>query len=79
MKLIDSTFSEISEVAIPEHLKKPIKEMSFRELVDFQELKGFKKHWILHNIEQSRENLTKFASFMGYDSKWVYYAENNLI
>jgi superfamily II DNA or RNA helicase len=79
MKLIDSTFSEISEVTIPEHLKKPIKEMSFRELVDFQELKGFKKHWILHNIEQSRENLTKFASFMGYDSKWVYYAENNLI
>jgi superfamily II DNA or RNA helicase len=79
MMLIDSTFSEIGETAIPERLKKPIAEMSFRDLVDFQELKGFKKHWIFHNIEHNHENLTKFAAFMGYDSKWVYYAENNLI
>lgn len=74
---------ELSEInsdlkPIPEHLQKPYSEMSIPELIEIQELKGFKRHWILHNLEKTDENLKAFAKLMGYKDNWVYFAKKNL-
>jgi superfamily II DNA or RNA helicase len=63
---------------MPEYLQKPYNEMSFKELSEIQQMKGFKKHWILHQLDPTRENLVKFAEFMDYKPSWVYYAEKNI-
>jgi hypothetical protein len=80
IKMIESELVEIGSdmKEIPEHLKKPYSEMNFSELKEIQELKGFKKHWILHNIDKSDDNLKAFAEFMGYKSTWVHYAKKEI-
>jgi superfamily II DNA or RNA helicase len=78
-KMVDADFTELGEKqAIPEHLQKSYREMSFEELQQICEIKGFKKQWILHQFEPTHENLTKFANFMGYKKSWVFYAKNKL-
>lgn len=81
IKMIDSELVEIGSdmKEIPEHLRKPYSQMTFAELKEVQELKGFKKHWILHNIEKTDENLIKFAEFMGYKKSWIHFAKKNII
>lgn len=80
IKMIESELVEIGSdmKEIPEHLKKPYSEMNFAELKEIQELKGFKKHWILHQIEKSDENLKAFAEFMGYKKSWIHYAKKEI-
>jgi len=80
IKMIESELVEIGSdmKEIPEHLKKPYSEMNFDELKEIQELKGFKKHWILHQIEKSDENLKAFAEFMGYKKSWIHYAKKEI-
>lgn len=63
---------------IPSHLQKPYSEMTIEELIEIQELKGFKKHWILHNIEKTEDNLKEFAKIMGYKPTWIHYAKKNI-
>lgn len=83
-EMIETTMTEFGSsgdevVAIPENLQKPIEEMSIAELVDFQELKGFKKGWIFHQLDPDNlQQLRDFAKFMGYKPSWVHYARKNI-
>lgn len=82
-KMIETTMSELTDgasgiVEIPDHLKKPYSQMTFDELLEIQQLKGFKKHWILHQIEQTDENLKRFAEFMQYKPSWIHFAKKKI-
>lgn len=82
-KMIETEINEMIDgmsgiVVVPDHLKKPYSEMNFDELLEIQKIKGFKKHWILHQIEQTDENLTKFAEFMGYKKSWIHFAKKKI-
>jgi superfamily II DNA or RNA helicase len=83
-KMIETSISEMIDgstgiVEIPEHLQKPYSEMNFDELIQIAEIKGFKKHWILHQIEPTNENLNKFARLMGYKPNWIHFAKKNIL
>lgn len=80
LQMKEGDFLEIGEgfKEIPEHLQKPYSQMTIPELIEIQELKGFKRHWILHNLEKTDENLREFARIMGYKDSWIYYAKKNL-
>jgi len=82
-KMIETEINEMIDgssgiVVVPDHLKKPYSEMNFDELLEIQKIKGFKKHWILHQIDQTDENLTKFAEFMGYKKSWIHFAKKKI-
>lgn len=80
--------TEIAEIAtdskgsiykMPAHLEKPYSDMSFKELVEIQELKGFKKGWIFHQLDpENEQQLKEFANFMGYKKSWVHFAKQNI-
>lgn len=65
-------------VVIPDHLKKPYNEMNFDELIQIQKIKGFKKHWILHQIKPTDDNLERVRVLLGYQKKWIYFAKKNI-
>jgi len=49
---------------------------SFEELQAIQEIKGYKKHWISHQL-QSLEDLRMFGEWMGYKPGWFKYAKDS--
>lgn len=82
-ELIDTEIAEIGSsgdtfFAMPEHLNKPYSEMTFDELTQIQQIKGFKKHWILHQMKPTDENLRIFADHMGYKPSWIHFAKKNI-
>jgi hypothetical protein len=72
-KEVEANFTELNNPeGLPSHLRKDFKSMDFDELLQVQQIKGYSKNWILHQFENTEENLKKFANFMGYSSGWVY-------
>jgi len=70
---VEASFSELNNPeGLPVHLRKPFDQMTFDELSQVQQIKGHQKNWILHQFDNTEENLTNFATFMGYSSGWVY-------
>lgn len=80
MKTADfSVYDKFDQPEIPKHLEKPVSEMTFSEMVDYQKLKGFKKGWLFHQLDPTNtEQLREFAKFMGYNQSWVWYAQQNI-
>lgn len=70
---IEAQFTELNNIeGLPPHLRKDFKQMTFDELHQVQQIKGYNKNWILHQFPNTEENLLKFANFMDYSSGWVY-------
>jgi superfamily II DNA or RNA helicase len=80
-KMIESEFVEIGsdQKEFPAHLQKPLSQMNFDELLQVCAIKGYKKTWVLHNIEQTDANIRKFAEFMGYKKEWVFNYKKRLL
>ncbi len=70
---VEADFSELNNPeGLPEHLRKPFDKMTFDELLQTQQIKGYNMNWILRQFENTEENLKNYANFMGYSSGWVY-------
>lgn len=70
---VEATFSELNNPeGLPDHLRKPFNEMTFDELTQVQQIKGYKMNWILNQFPNTEENLQNYANFMDYSSGWVW-------
>lgn len=70
---VEAQFSELNNPeGLPDHLRKSFEDMTFDELTQVQQIKGYQMNWILNQFENTEENLQNYANFRGYSSGWVY-------
>lgn len=74
VKLVEAEFGILDkkQVIVPDHLKKPWTRMTIEELIELQELKGYKLGWLIHQVkDQGEAGLRKIAEIKKYKKGWV--------
>ena len=52
IKLVEAEFVRLERKSVPPHLRKPIRDMNYPELLDYARFKGYKPGWAWHQLNK---------------------------